>query len=148
MNEISEEEQTSNEVEEINENLEEVIGSFTKEELSLDTLREIAEAVRSRIEQIKMRELPPIEREIEEIKEQLNKKYSQEKNKFKTLEELEELEGRNSVCTRLLQSYELRENIDELVNYSNEVIDELHFDISDYDSISGLNFESVESWEN
>lgn len=193
MNEISEEEeQPSDQVEEINENLEEIISSFAVEELPLDTLREIADSVRSRIEQIKNGELPPIEHEIadinlyidkkrveleiakksavfvndvsddiefhysdhrarnveDEIKEQLNKKYLQEKNKFKKLEELEELEGRNSVCTRLLSSYELRENITELVNYSSEVINDIFFDIADYDSISALNYDSIENWEN
>jgi hypothetical protein len=195
MNEISDEEQINNDendVAEITENLEDVLNSFNKDELSVDILREIADTVKNRIDAIKIRELPPIEHDIadidlyiekkrielekakkssvfvndvsddiefhysdhrarnveEEIKEQLNKKYNQEKNKFKLLEELEELEGRNSVCSNLLMSYELRDNINELVNYSNEVVNELHFDISDYNSISTLNYDSIESWEN
>jgi hypothetical protein len=192
MNEISDEEQNNIEVEEINENLEEVLSAFNKEELTIETLQEIADFVSSRIDQIKIRELPPIEHDIEEInlhidkkrielekakksavfvndvsddiqfhysdhrakiveeeiREQLNQKYSREKSKFKILEELEEMEGRNSVCQNLLKSFELRNSIDELVIFSNEVINDLYFDISDYNSISTLNYESVENWEN
>src|SRR5688500_10398277 len=74
MNEISDEEQTSSEAEELNENLEEVINSYSKPELSVDTLREIADSVKERIKQIKTNELPPIENEIDDINLYIDKK--------------------------------------------------------------------------
>lgn len=83
----------------------------------------------------------------DEIKEQLNKRYVQEKLKFKILEELEEIEARHSLCTHLLESYDIRTKIDDLLSYSDEIYEELGFDIENYDSITSIDFESLENYE-
>ncbi|MFN8578076.1 MAG: hypothetical protein U0354_14650 [Candidatus Sericytochromatia bacterium] len=83
----------------------------------------------------------------EEIKEQLNKRYVQEKLKFNILEELEEIEARHNLCNHLLESYHIRDKIDELLSYSEEMSEEIGFDIENYDSITSIEFESLETYE-
>lgn len=83
----------------------------------------------------------------EEIKEQLNKRYVQEKLKFKILEELEEVEARHNLCNHLLESYDIRYKTDELFSYTNEITEDLYFDIENYDSITSIEFGSLENYE-
>ncbi len=83
----------------------------------------------------------------DEIKEQMNKRYNQEKQKFKILEQLEELESRNSLCNYLLESYDIRFKIDDLISYSDEVSGELGFDIENYNSITYIDTESLDTYE-
>lgn len=83
----------------------------------------------------------------DEIKDQLNKRYVQEKMKFKVLEELEEMEARNNLCTNLLESYNVRTQTEDLVAYSDEISGDLIFDIENYDSITSIDYESIETYE-
>jgi hypothetical protein len=84
----------------------------------------------------------------DEIKELLNQRYNHEKVKFKLLEELEELEARYTVSHNIMESYNTRENIQQLADYSNEVIDDLNFYIDGYSSITEPEIEYIETWEN
>lgn len=83
----------------------------------------------------------------EEIKEQLNKRYVQEKLKFQILEELEEVEARHNLCNHLLESYDIRYKTEELISYSNEITEDLYFDIENYDSITSIEYDSLEAYE-
>lgn len=88
-------------------------------------------------------------RSIEEtIKGLLNDRYQFEKEKFKLLEELEIFESRNTLCTYLLDSFSLRSQIDEILDYSEQVIDELYFNIEDYGSITASDEDMVDAWAN
>lgn len=177
--------------EDFNESLEDVINSYNPEEISIETLEAVATEVRDKVNDLKNIQLPPIEAEIDdinqyiekrrsdlgkakessvfvndisedvefhysdhrakhiedEIKDQLNKRYNHEKKKFKILEELEELEARNNLCNYLLESYDVRYKIEDLLNYSDEISGELGFDIENYDSITSIDYESIEIYE-
>lgn len=182
----------ADQAEELNDNLEDVISSYGEEELSFDSLQNIAQNLYNRIEEIKNIEIPPADEEVsninleidkkrlqlekvkkssvfindlsddvefhyndhhikqveDEIKALLNERYNHEKIKFKLLEELEELEARYTVCHNIMESYNTRENIQQLADYSNEVVDELNFYIDGYSSITEPEMEYIETWEN
>lgn len=88
-------------------------------------------------------------RSIEEtIKGLLNDRYKFEKEKFKLLEELEIFESRSTLCTYLLDSFSLRSQIDEILDYSEQVMDELYFNIEDYGSITASDEDMVEALSN
>lgn len=88
-------------------------------------------------------------RSIEDaIKGCLNDRYKFEKEKFKLLEELETFESRDTLCTHLLDSFSLRSQIEEILDYSDQVIDELYFNIEDYGSITASEEETVDAWAN
>ena len=183
--------ENQNDSEDFNESLEDVISSYNPDEISLDSLEGIANELRNKVYDLKNVQLPPIETEIEdineyiekkrgdlgkaknssvfindvsddvefhysdhrakhiedEIKEQLNKRYNEEKKKFKILEQLEELESRNNLCNYLLESYDIRYKVDDLLAYSDEVSSELSFDIENYHSITAIDLESIEVYE-
>lgn len=84
----------------------------------------------------------------EKIKGLLNDRYQFEKEKFKLLEELEIFESRNILCTYLLDSFSLRNQIDEILDYAEQVIDELYFNIEDYGSITASDEDMVDAWAN
>lgn len=182
----------SDQAEELNDNLEDVISSYGEDELSFDSLQNVAQNLYNRIEEIKNIEIPPADEEVsninleidkkrlqlekvkkssvfindlsddvefhyndhhikqveDEIKALLNERYNHEKVKFKLLEELEELEARYTVCHNIMESYNTRENIQQLADYSNEVVDELNFYIDGYSSITEPEMEYIETWEN
>lgn len=84
----------------------------------------------------------------EQIKTELNKKYLQEKNKFKYLDELDELTSRLEVCENLIKSYNLKSYINEIIDYFNEVNGDLILDIDSFSSITHIDIEIIEVWEN
>ncbi|MFN8671791.1 MAG: hypothetical protein U0457_06845 [Candidatus Sericytochromatia bacterium] len=84
----------------------------------------------------------------EEIKDLLNERYKYEKERFKVLEELEELEAREIVASKVLLSYDYRAEADELNEYSNQVIDEIYFNIEDYGSVTAVDEETLDFWAN
>lgn len=84
----------------------------------------------------------------EQIKNELNKRYSQEKLKFKYLDELDELTSRLEVCENLIKSYNLKSYTNEIIDYFNEVNGDIIFDIDSFNSITSIDLEIIEVWEN
>ncbi|MEK7431917.1 MAG: hypothetical protein AABZ74_02190 [Cyanobacteriota bacterium] len=84
----------------------------------------------------------------DEIKGFLNARYRYEKEKFKKMEELEELEAREILCTKILDSYETRGEIEELSDYSTQVYDDIYFNIEDYGTVTSVDEETVDFWAN
>lgn len=88
-------------------------------------------------------------RNIEDsIKGCLNNRYKFEKEKFKLLEDLETFESRNTLCTHLIDSFSLRSQIEEILAYSDQVIDELYFNVEDYGAITASEEETVDALAN
>jgi len=83
----------------------------------------------------------------ENIKLNLDKRYLKEKEKFGLLEELEILNLRHNICKRLKKSYQIKENVLQLESDFEEIIENTYFDIEDYNSVTSIEIESIESWE-
>lgn len=83
----------------------------------------------------------------EDIKVNLDRRYSREKEKFSFLEELEVLNLRSNICKKLKKSYQIKENVMQLEGDFQEVIENTYFDIEDYSVVTSIELESIESWE-
>ncbi|RYY00058.1 hypothetical protein EON78_02010, partial [bacterium] len=76
-NEYQEADNNYNEVnEDFNESLENVINSYNPEEISIETLEAIATEVRDKVNDLKNIQLPPIEAEIDDINQYIEKRRS------------------------------------------------------------------------
>ena len=76
-NEYQEAENNYSEVnEDFNESLENVINSYNPEEISIETLEAIATEVRDKVNDLKNIQLPPIEAEIDDINQYIEKRRS------------------------------------------------------------------------
>lgn len=186
------EEDMEDSADEFNDKVEDVLSSFGVMDFSYENLELIYNGLKTKIDEINNKIIPPIEKEIEkinyyidkkrvelevakknsvivndisedtefiyndtkargieeQIKTELNKRYAQEKSKFKYLDELDELTSRLEVCENLIRSYNLKSYINEIIDYFNEVNGDLIFDIDSFESITYIDIEVTEVWEN
>lgn len=186
------EEDMEDSADEFNDKVEDVLSSFGVMDFSYENLELIYNGLKTKIDEINNKIIPPIEKEIEkinsyidkkraeleiakknsvivndisedtefiyndtkargieeQIKTELNKRYAQEKSKFKYLDELDELTSRLEVCENLVRSYNLKSYINEIIDYFNEVNGDLIFDIDSFESVTYIDIEVIEVWEN